>query len=336
MDSVYINKFGRRKCWLIPSQILIGTFMIFIAQHVDNWLGDGTSKPEVIMLTITFFTLYFLAATQDVAVDGWALNLLHKRNLGYVGICGTVGVAIGRFVGYALLLVLESKEFCNKFIFSELRNEGLITISGFLKFFGVAFIAFTVLIAIFKRENADTVQELESHPDYGVKKAYPTLWRVLKMKPIILLGCLLFSTYAVFAPSDSIAILKLIDHGVPKDKIAMLSVPIFPLQIFVPLLVRRYTAGNYPMSFLLSAYKFRLVMVVIYSVLVFITPLIILNQQIPLYFYIIATVINIIFEVNIDKYFTYVVPNVMLHFVNILDSEIFNVHLRSFIFCQNQ
>lgn len=28
---------------------------------------------------------YFLAATQDIAVDGWAITMLSKKNVGYAG-----------------------------------------------------------------------------------------------------------------------------------------------------------------------------------------------------------------------------------------------------------
>ena len=37
-------------------------------------LGDGGAAPDVNTLTALFFTFYFLAATQDIAVDGLALT----------------------------------------------------------------------------------------------------------------------------------------------------------------------------------------------------------------------------------------------------------------------
>lgn len=75
VDSVYIKAFGRRKSWLIPTQILIGIFMLYLAQNVDDWLGDGTTRrPQMFLLTSVFFMLWLLTATQDIAVDGWALT----------------------------------------------------------------------------------------------------------------------------------------------------------------------------------------------------------------------------------------------------------------------
>ena len=51
---------------------------------VSQWLGDNEEtlppgfKPNIHYLTIAFLFLYFLAATQDISVDGWALTMLSK------------------------------------------------------------------------------------------------------------------------------------------------------------------------------------------------------------------------------------------------------------------
>ena len=37
---------------------------------------------DVASITILFFVLVLLAATQDIAVDGWALTLLSRRHIG--------------------------------------------------------------------------------------------------------------------------------------------------------------------------------------------------------------------------------------------------------------
>ena len=39
------------------------------------------TRPDVPSLTAVFFLLYFLAATQDIAVDGWALTMLRQENI---------------------------------------------------------------------------------------------------------------------------------------------------------------------------------------------------------------------------------------------------------------
>jgi len=74
VDAMYSVKMGRRKTWLIPMQYLIGIFMLVLSSRVDHMLQTAS----ITLLTVVFFMLNFLAATQDIAVDGWALTMLRR------------------------------------------------------------------------------------------------------------------------------------------------------------------------------------------------------------------------------------------------------------------
>ena len=50
-----------------------------------------TSTPDIWNITASFFILNFCAATQDIAVDGWALTMLSKKNVGLASTCNSVG-----------------------------------------------------------------------------------------------------------------------------------------------------------------------------------------------------------------------------------------------------
>ena len=82
VDALYFQWFGRRKTWLVPTQYLIGIFMLFLSTHIDELLGTEADAEEgrinIVTLTFVFFCLNFLAATQDIAVDGWALTMLSR------------------------------------------------------------------------------------------------------------------------------------------------------------------------------------------------------------------------------------------------------------------
>lgn len=62
----------------MPVQYVLGLMMIYLSTKVDSYL-EGS--PNVQALTMAFFILNFLAATQDIAVDGWALTMLHRYQL---------------------------------------------------------------------------------------------------------------------------------------------------------------------------------------------------------------------------------------------------------------
>lgn len=130
VDSLFWSKFGRRKSWLIPTQYLIGIFMLILSVHVDQWLGSEGIDPSVPVLTALFFSLNFLAATQDIAVDGWALTMLKRCNVGHASTCNSVGQTAGYFFGYVVFIALESKDFCNTYIRSTPQDDGLVSLPG--------------------------------------------------------------------------------------------------------------------------------------------------------------------------------------------------------------
>lgn len=58
----YVPCLGR-KSWLVPTQYLLGLFMLYLSMSVNSLLqSDG--GPQVTTLTAVFFLLAFLAATQ--------------------------------------------------------------------------------------------------------------------------------------------------------------------------------------------------------------------------------------------------------------------------------
>ncbi|XP_058586279.1 acetyl-coenzyme A transporter 1 isoform X3 [Neofelis nebulosa] len=130
VDAVYFRNFGRRKSWLVPTQYILGLFMIYLSTQVDHLLGNTDGRtPDVIALTVTFFLFEFLAATQDIAVDGWALTMLSRENVGYASTCNSVGQTAGYFLGNVLFLALESADFCNKYLRFQPQPRGIVTLS---------------------------------------------------------------------------------------------------------------------------------------------------------------------------------------------------------------
>jgi MFS transporter, PAT family, solute carrier family 33 (acetyl-CoA transportor), member 1 len=287
---------GRRKSWLVPTQYLIGIFMLILSGRVDEWLGG--EMPNVALITLVFFSLNFLAATQDIAVDGWALTMLKRCNVGHASTCNSVGQTAGYFLGYIVFMALESKEFCNRYIFSEPSNEGLVNLSGFLWFWGIVFLVTTTLVAFLKRENEETKEQQEDQPEFGVVESYSLLWKIIRMKPVMLLALILLTVKVSFSACDAVTTLKLIDHGIPKDKLALLAIPLVPLQIFLPLLISKHITGKYPMDIYIKAIPYRLLLTLFISTLVWATPLIIGgSNEVPVYYYVLILVIYSFYQV---------------------------------------
>jgi len=294
VDTVYVKSFGRRKTWLVPVQYLLGLFMILLSFQVDELLGDpltATTKdpenvtseqggnqdiPDVFVrpvqigaLTAYFFLLYFLAATQDIAVDGWALTMLHRRNVGHASTCNSVGQTAGYFLGNVVFLALESADFSNKYLRSEPLPHGLVTLAGFLFFWGIVFVLTTTLILILKKEKADARMD---PPSPGILSSYKTLFQILKLPSVRSIALVYLTCKVGFAAVDSLTGLKLIEAGVPKERLALLAVPLTPVNILLPLVISKYTAGPRPMDFFLKMIPWRLLLGFWLTVVVWLTP----------------------------------------------------------------
>ncbi|XP_062329064.1 acetyl-coenzyme A transporter 1 [Osmerus eperlanus] len=287
VDALYLSKFGRRKSWLVPTQYLLGFFMLWLSFTVDSLLqSDASHGPDVLTLTVVFFMLAFLAATQDIAVDGWALTMLSRENVGYASTCNSVGQTAGYFLGNVLFLALESADFCNKYLRMEPKDTGIVTLSDFLYFWGMVFLVSTSLVAIFKSENVRVrgkrqVQE-ETH---GVMETYKQLLSIIKMPTVFTFCCLLLTAKIGFSAADAVTGLKLVEAGVPKEQLALLAVPMVPLQILLPLIIHKYTAGPRPLDIFYKAYPYRLLIGLSYAVLVWWTPSVKQDSGYPVYYY---------------------------------------------------
>lgn len=225
--------------------------------------------------------------------------MLQKRNVAHASTCNSVGQTAGYFLGYVVFMALESKEFCNKYIFTEPRDEGLVDLSGFLWFWGITFLITTTLVAVFKREKAETAEHLEENPDYGIAESYSILWKIVRMKPVMLLAAVLLTVKVSFAACDAVTTLKLIDHGIPREKLALLAIPLVPLQILLPLVISKHTTGKFPMNIYIKAIPFRLLLTLGIATLVWATPLILKGRQndIPVYYYVMILVIYSCYQI---------------------------------------
>ncbi|KAM6945937.1 acetyl-coenzyme A transporter 1 [Aplochiton taeniatus] len=288
VDALYLSRFGRRKSWLVPTQYLLGLFMLYLSVTVDSLLqNEGGRGPDVVTLTGVFFMLAFLAATQDIAVDGWALTMLSRENVGYASTCNSVGQTAGYFLGNVLFLALESADFCNKYLRMEPRDTGLVTLSDFLFFWGVIFLISTTLVAILKRETVRVagrrrVQE-ESH--VSVTETYQQLFSIIKMPAVFTFCSLLLTAKVGFSAADAVTGLKLVEAGVPKEQLALLAVPMVPLQILLPIIISKYTAGPRPLDVFYKAFPFRLLIGLAYALLVWWTPSVKQDGGFPVYYY---------------------------------------------------
>ncbi|CAG9824640.1 unnamed protein product [Phaedon cochleariae] len=275
VDAIFSTRIGRRKTWLIPTQYLIGSFMLLLSAHVSQWLGSDGTEPNIEILTLLFFSLNFLAATQDIAVDGWALTMLKKNNVGHASTCNSVGQTTGFFLSYVLFMALESPTFCNQYLRTSPENEGIVTLPGFLYFWGLVFLVTTTIVALMKKETEPHDPEHIVIHDRDIKTAYTSLKDILKLRSVQTLVMILLTCKIGFSSTDSVMALKLVEGGIPKERLGLLAIPLIPVQLAMPLVIAKYTTGPRPLDIYLKAMPYRLAFGFVAAFLVWITPILV-------------------------------------------------------------
>lgn len=181
----------------------------------------------------------------------------------------------------------------------------------------------TTIVAYLKSEDKLALEEERSVKCYSesmlsIKQSYMLLRDMIKMPSIQQLAIILLTVKVAFASYDAVTPLKLMDVGVPKEKLALLVVLILPLQIILPLTVSRYVNGPRPLDTYVMAIPYRMYLAIIGALLTFLTPLIITDGDVPTYYYIMILVHYAMYQIFLYCMFV----SIMAFFARIADPRI--------------
>jgi MFS transporter, PAT family, beta-lactamase induction signal transducer AmpG len=101
VDRTYSATVGRRRSWIVPLQLLTVVILAALA------LLGGVASMRVLMGAILLLNL--LAATQDIATDGLAVELLAPTERGLANGLQVAGYRLGMIVGGGALLILHER-----------------------------------------------------------------------------------------------------------------------------------------------------------------------------------------------------------------------------------
>ena len=261
VDSKFFASIGRRKSWIVPMQYGIGLLFFYLSLHVEL-MTEMTHVP-VQTLTGLFFVLVLMTATQDIAVDGWALTMLSRANVSYASTCQSAGLQIGYYLSFTVFLALNSADASNRWFRSagDEQSVGVLTLTTFLQICAVVYLIFTTLIWALKHERA-VDEEDEDHdvgpPVTSAREAYRTMFRILAL-PAIRNYILILLTFRIpFAAADAITPYKLMERGFHKEQLAMLAIIQFPFEIFFAVAAGHWSRTDKPLRPWLRAFVARL------------------------------------------------------------------------------
>lgn len=253
VDAVWSPKVGRRKSWILPIQTISGIGMIWLSTQIESMLNDagGNGGQNVWGFTWWWFSLVLMCATQDIAVDGWALTLLSPENLSYASTAQTVGLTAGQFLSSTVFLAFNSKDFANKWFRTIPGDTGLVTLSGALAVAGWLYLLVTAGLAVLKREELTKNEE-------GVWDVYKVMVGILKLGNVQTLIIVHLIAKIGFQANDGVTNLKLLDKGFSQEDLALTVLIDFPFEIALGYYVGKWSSAYSPMRLWSLAFVGRL------------------------------------------------------------------------------
>ncbi|KYK59878.1 acetyl-coenzyme A transporter 1 [Drechmeria coniospora] len=267
VDAVWSPRFGRRKTWIVPIQFISGFGLIYLGSHVEEMMETmgKPAGPTVWGFMLWWFFLVLMCATQDIAVDGWALTLLTPSNVSYASTAQTVGLTAGHFMSYTVFLALNASDFANKWVRTVPSDDGLVSLGGYLIFWGWAYILVTLGLGFMKSEE-------KSQNEDGVWDVYKIMWGILKLKNVQTIIIVHLIAKIGFQANDGVTNLKLLDKGFGKDNMALTVLIDFPFEIGLGYYAGMWSQKYTPMRLWCWGFVGRLIAAVLAQITVAIFP----------------------------------------------------------------
>lgn len=70
---------GKRKTWVVPTQLIGSAILLYLSGKIEDLL----ITKQVYFLTGLLITNTFVITCQDIAVDSWAVEILHPKHASY-------------------------------------------------------------------------------------------------------------------------------------------------------------------------------------------------------------------------------------------------------------
>lgn len=292
VDAFYFNKVGRRRSWIIPIQIFSGLMLIGLGSCMDQLLLEP--EENLTTITIIFFILVFSCATQDIAVDGWALTVLSPCALSYASTAQTIGLNTGYFLSFTIFLAFNSVDFSNKYLRSTPLDHPSLTLNQYLVFWGFTYILVTIGVILFTKEEPSHLKKrVKSKAELLTtenKKSsfnsliivYKTMFQVLKLSNVQQFILIHLISKIGFQANEGATNLKLLEKGFKREDLAITVLIDFPFEIIFGYYVAKWSSGKNSLQPWLYAYLGRLLSAFLAMVIVYMFPK--SGEVTPLYF----------------------------------------------------
>ncbi|KAK6199406.1 acetyl-coenzyme A transporter 1-domain-containing protein [Scheffersomyces amazonensis] len=286
VDAFYSPKIGRRRSWIIPIQTISGLTLIYLGKGIDSLLLNP--KDNLPTITFCFFLLVFFCATQDIAVDGWALTCLSPDSLSYASTAQTIGINTGYFSSFTIFLALSSPDFANSYLRDIPIDEGLFTLGQYLKFWGFMYLLVTCLLYFIPEDPPHLAkinqtklanEKLKNDSIYNKKaiysdllNVYNSMYKVLQLPNVQTFVVILLISKLGFQVNEAATNLKLLEKGLSKEDLSITVLIDFPFELIFGYYAGSWASGKTPLKPWLFGFIGRLIAAVFAQFVVYFFP----------------------------------------------------------------
>lgn len=180
------------------------------------------------------------------------MRLISPPNLSYASTAQTVGLTAGHFLSFTVFLAFNSPELANRWFRSSDGGEGLISLGGYMTFWGWSYILATITLAVFNREGKTDERD-------GILGVYKIMVGILKLKNIQSIIVIHLIAKVGFQANEAVTNLKLLEKGFGQDNLSLAVLVDFPFEIFLGYHAGRWSTTYQPITLWCWAFIARLV-----------------------------------------------------------------------------
>lgn len=154
-------------------------------------------------------------------------------------------------MSYTVFLAFNSPDFANSWFRKTPSPEGVLSLSGYLTFWGWAYIVVTILLALLKREEKTRDKD-------SILDVYKVMGGILKLKNIQLIIVIHLIAKIGFQANDGVTNLKLLEKGFSQEDLALTVLIDFPFELLLGYYAGKWSSSHPPMRLWCWAFMGRL------------------------------------------------------------------------------
>ena len=245
IDSKYSRYIGKRRSWIIPTQIVMGAIIMYLAQNIEQLI----EQKNILFIMLLFLAIYLWCALQDISIDGWCVTIVREENSKYAALAQIVGIDIGIFLSTTLFIAFSSVEFWNNYIYSVPQEIPLMDQRSFFNYWSMFIFIIWIYTILFSNEKYDRIKYDDKEVSIG--SVLKLVFKFAKSEQMIKLLILFVGVRMFSSVNNYVGGMYLFENlKYSKTKYSIISLIVFPVNTITSIIIIKYASSKILNTFL--------------------------------------------------------------------------------------